>query len=206
MAWELVTSVEDGFGLEKDSIFVTVYLDDEETYNFWKNEIGIEENKIFLYGDEDNWWGPAGEEGPTGPCSELHFDFGMNMGCGGNFRKAISDADGCHPNHNCGRFVELWNLVFMQYYQNTTGERTLLNKPCVDTGMGLERAASVLQGTSNVYDTDLFSDFISEVGSMIEENYGVNEKIDYAYRVVVEHTRASAVSYTHLTLPTSDLV
>lgn len=204
LAWELVTSVEDGFGLKKDSIFVTVYLDDEETYNFWKNEIGIAENKIFRYGDEDNWWGPAGEEGPTGPCSELHFDFGMNMGCGGNFRKAISDADGCHPNHNCGRFVELWNLVFMQYYQNTTGKRTLLNKPCVDTGMGLERAASVLQGTSNVYDTDLFSDLISEVGSMIEEKYGINEKIDYAYRVVVEHTRASVFLISDGVIPSNE--
>jgi alanyl-tRNA synthetase len=164
-SWELVTRV---FQLEPARIYVTVHLDDDEAYQIWHDQIGVPAERIYRYGDQDNWWGPAGNEGPTGPCSELHYDGGADRGCGEMvppealtrlFREERSGADpgpvpGCHPNCDCDRFVELWNLVFMQFYQDAQHSRTLLPAPSVDTGMGLERAAAVLQGKSNVYEND----------------------------------------------------
>ena len=152
MAWELVTQ---RFGLSPDRLFATIYLDDEEAFRHWHEDIGIPEERIYRYGGKDNWWGPAGKEGPCGPCSEIHYDSGPEHGCGPLVKPdeltalQLNDANAplpsCHPNCDCERFVELWNLVFMQFYQDLEGNRTPLPAPSIDTGLGLERLAAVLQ-------------------------------------------------------------
>jgi len=203
--WELVTDL---FKLDPERIYVTIHLDDEEAYGIWRDQIGVPEERIYRYGDKDNWWGPAGNEGPTGPCSEVHYDGGAKKGCHGGrmmppgdltaqFRKELESGetqpiDGCHPNCDCERFVELWNLVFMQYFQDSSGARTPLPAPSVDTGMGLERAMVILQGKNNIYETDLFVPIIDRVGQLTGKTYGKDIDTDYAMRVVVEHARAAA--------------
>ena len=202
-AWELVTSL---FKLPPENIYVTIHLDDDEAFHIWKDEIGVPEERIYRYGDSDNWWGPAGTEGPTGPCSELHFDGGAGKGCGpmvppeqltGIFLRErdtgeAQEIPGCHPNCDCERFVELWNLVFMQFYQDPERNRTPLPAPSVDTGMGLERAAAVLQDKPNVYETDLFRPVIDRACELCGKTYGVDRETDYALRVIAEHARAAS--------------
>ena len=203
--WELVTEL---FKLDPERLYVTIHLDDEEAFAIWRDQVGVPVERIYRYGDKDNWWGPAGNEGPTGPCSEVHYDGGSEKGCHdglmmppealtAQFRKDLesgdsSPIDGCHPNCDCERFVELWNLVFMQFYQDTAGGRTPLPAPSVDTGMGLERAMVILQGKDNIYETDLFVPIIDRVGQLTGKTYGTDTDTDYAMRVVVEHARAAA--------------
>lgn len=202
-AWELVTVL---FDLSPDRLYVTIHLDDDEAYQLWRDNIGVPEERIYRYGDSDNWWGPAGTEGPTGPCTEIHYDGGEEKGCGtmvppdqltAIFRKErdtgeVQDIPGCHPNCDCERFVELWNLVFMQFYQDPERNRTPLPAPSVDTGMGLERAAAVLQDKPNVYETDLFRPIIDKACELSGKSYGKDRETDYALRVVAEHARASS--------------
>ena len=204
-AWELVTQV---FRLAPERMFVTIHLDDDEAFLIWRDQVGVPEDRIYRYGDSDNWWGPAGNEGATGPCSELHYDGGRAKGCGdlvdpevltgllledrgSGAKTGFPDVPGCHPNCDCERFVELWNLVFMQFYQDSEGNRTPLPAPSVDTGMGLERAAAVLQDKANVYETDLFSPIIDSVCGLAGKTYGDDPEADYAIRVVAEHARAA---------------
>ena len=180
--WEFVTQA---FGLSPDRLYVTIYQDDEEAYNHWANDIGVPVERIYRYGDKDNWWGPAGNEGPCGPCSEIHYDGGAEYGCG------LPEPQ-CHPNHDCERFVELWNLVFMQFYQDSSGNRTPLPAPSIDTGMGLERAAAILQSKRNIYETDLFLPIVERVCQLSGKSYGEDRHTDYALRVVAEHGRAAS--------------
>ena len=202
-AWELVTEV---FKLPPDRVFVTIHLDDDEAFLIWRDQIGVPEDRIYRYGDSDNWWGPAGTQGPTGPCSEIHYDGGRDKGCGELVEPdkltallreqrdsggAFPEVPGCHPNCDCARFVELWNLVFMQYYQDPERNRTPLPAPGVDTGMGLERAAAVLQGKASIYETDLFWPVIEKTCQISGKSYGVDTGTDYALRVVAEHARAA---------------
>ena len=202
-AWELVTQV---FQLDPERLFVTIHLDDDEAFEIWRDQIGVPVDRIYRYGDKDNWWGPAGIEGPTGPCSEIHYDGGVEKGCGPMVEVDVLTAQlreerdgapsrpvpGCHPNCDCERFVELWNLVFMQYYQNTERARTPLPAPSVDTGMGLERAAVILQEKNNIYETDLFAPVIDKVAELSGAVYGESHDTDFAMRVVVEHARAAS--------------
>ena len=204
-AWELVTQL---FGLSPDRLYVTIHLDDDEAFAIWRDQIGVPEERIYRYGDKDNWWGPAGTEGPTGPCSEIHYDGGVEKGCHDGRMVEIDvlttqlreerdgaaprEVDGCHPNCDCERFVELWNLVFMQYYQDPERNRTPLPAPSVDTGMGLERAAVILQGKDNIYETDLFTPIIARVSALTARDYGADADTDFAMRVVAEHARAAA--------------
>ncbi len=202
-AWELVTTL---FKLPPERLYVTIHLDDDEAYGLWRDNIGVPEERIYRYGDSDNWWGPAGTEGPTGPCTEIHYDGGREKGCGlmlppveltTIFLKErdtgeIQDIPGCHPNCDCERFVEMWNLVFMQYYQDPERNRTPLPAPSVDTGMGLERAAAVLQNKPNVYETDLFRPVIDKACELSGKSYGHDRDTDYALRVVAEHARAAS--------------
>ena len=204
-AWELVTQL---FGLAPERLYVTIHLDDDEAFGIWRDQIGVPVERIYRYGDKDNWWGPAGTEGPTGPCSEIHYDGGAEKGCH-NGRMVPVDrltaqlrrerdgadpgaVDGCHPNCDCERFVELWNLVFMQFYQDPQRQRTPLPAPSVDTGMGLERAAVILQGKRNIYETDLFAPIIARVAGLAGRGYGDDAETDFAMRVVAEHARAAA--------------
>ena len=219
-AWDLCTGL---FGLEAERLYVTVHLDDDEAYDIWHNDIGVPPERIYRYGNSDNWWGPAGLEGPTGPCSELHYDGGAEKGIGQHrdtdemmppdeltamLRREAeegipADPGGCHPNCDCERFVELWNLVFMQFYQDLDGVRTPLPAPSVDTGMGLERAAAVLQGKPNVYETDLFRPIIDSVCRLTGREYGVDAETDYALRVVAEHARAASVLISDGVVPSN---
>ncbi|MCZ6866035.1 MAG: alanine--tRNA ligase [Chloroflexi bacterium] len=190
--WEFVTSKLEGFGLPPDRIFATVHHTDDEAFDLWRDDIGLSPDRVYRYGDEENWWGPAGLEGPCGPCSEIHYDFGAEHGCGQPLRYPAGEGEGCHPNHDCERFVELWNLVFMQYYQDPEGKRTDLPAPSVDTGMGLERAATVMQGAHSIYDTDLFKPLVAKASELSGKAYGQDRDTDYALRVVAEHARAAA--------------
>ena len=179
-SWEFVTQ---HFKLSPERLYVTIYLDDEESFRHWNQDIGVPSERIYRYGDKDNWWGPAGNEGPCGPCSEIHYDGGVEYGCG---------SPECHPNHDCERFVELWNLVFMQFYQDQEGVRTPLPAPSIDTGMGLERAAAILQDKRNLYETDLFWPIVERVCQITGKTYGADRDTDYALRVVAEHSRSVA--------------
>jgi len=204
-AWELVTQL---FGLSPNRLYVTIHLDDDEAFDIWHDQIGVPVERIYRYGDKDNWWGPAGTEGPTGPCSEIHYDGGVEKGCHdgrmvevdvltGLLREERDGAPprevpGCHPNCDCERFVELWNLVFMQFYQDPERNRTPLPAPSVDTGMGLERAAVILQEKNNIYETDLFTSIIARVSALTGREYGADADTDFAMRVVAEHARAAS--------------
>ena len=202
-AWELVTQV---FHLPPDRLYITIHLDDDEAFRIWSEDVGVPAERIYRYGDKDNWWGPAGDEGATGPCSEIHYDGGREKGCGELVapeelaslqEKEREEGDagkipGCHPSCDCERFVELWNLVFMQYYQDPHRNRTPLPAPGVDTGMGLERAAAVLQGKASVYETDLFWPIVQKAYELTGKTYGQDSDTDYALRVVAEHARAAA--------------
>ena len=181
---------ETEFGLAKERFAITIHDTDDESFDLWR-DVGIAEDEIYRFGDEDNWWGPAGLEGPCGPCSELHFDFGEGRGCmrpdcGPNCAYPKNDAGDA-----CDRYVELWNLVFMQFYHHLDGTRDPLPAPSVDTGMGLERAAVVMQGVTTIYETDLFLPLLARVEGLSGREYGADAADDYAMRVVAEHARSS---------------
>ncbi len=175
-AWEFVTR---RLGLSPERLWITIFLDDDESFRIWR-ETGVPEQKILRFGEEHNFWGPAGDFGPCGPCSEIHYDFGEEVGCG----KAS-----CGPNCDCGRFSEVWNLVFTQYNQDKDGERTSLPKPNIDTGMGLERTAAVVQSKTSVYETDLFAPLMECISKLAEKKYKANDDMGNAMRIIVEHSR-----------------
>ncbi|MFC2000838.1 alanine--tRNA ligase, partial [Chloroflexota bacterium] len=176
-AWEFVTQ---WLELPIDRLWITVFLDDDEAVGWWQ-EIGVRPERILRLGEEDNFWGPAGESGPCGPCSEILYDFGEEYRCG------RSD---CGPTCDCGRFSEIWNLVFTQYDEDREGKRTPLPKPNIDTGMGLERVAAVMQGKATLYETDLFAPLIEVVSQITGKEHGQDKTVDQAMRIVVEHGRA----------------
>ncbi len=183
-AVELMT---EGYGIPLDKFSAAIHHTDEETRGLWEAK-GIPANKVYSYGDDENWWGPAGDEGPCGPCSELHYDYGAELGC---------LRDDCAPNCTnimadgivCDRYVELWNLVFMQYYHHLDGTRTPLPAPSVDTGMGFERLVRILQGVDTAYETDIFTPIIAAVERVSGKRYD-NPDDTYAIRVVAEHGRS----------------
>ncbi|MBI2831947.1 MAG: alanine--tRNA ligase [Chloroflexi bacterium] len=174
--WEFV---HERLKIPAEKLWITVYKDDDEAREIWR-KIGIPEERILRCGEKDNFWGPAGSSGPCGPCSEIHYDFGEDKGCG---------KESCGPSCGCGRFSEVWNLVFTQYNQDEKGNRTPLPKPNIDTGMGLERLAAVLQGKPNVYGTDLFMPLIQKVSDLAGKKYGADAETDRAIRIVAEHSR-----------------
>ncbi|MDD5039363.1 MAG: alanine--tRNA ligase, partial [Dehalococcoidales bacterium] len=176
-AWEFVTRQ---LSLPTQHLWITIFLDDDESFGIWRN-IGVPEDRIVRFGEKSNFWGPAGDYGPCGPCSEIHYDFGEGVGC----RQAS-----CAPGCSCGRFSEIWNLVFTQYNQDKEGHRTLLPKPNIDTGMGLERVAAIMQGKTSVYETGVFVALLDNISKYIGKKYGSDSEVDRAMRVVVEHGRA----------------
>jgi len=175
-AWELLTQV---YGIPAERLFPTVHPDDAESPGLWQKIAGIPDEGITRL--SDNWWGPPGDRGPCGPDSEIYYDFGPEYGCG-----RADCAPGCDF---CDRYLEIWNLVFMQYYQDADGVRTPLQHPNIDTGMGLERLTTVLQGKHSSYDTDLFRTIIDAVAEMTGTKYGENEEHDRALRVIADHGR-----------------
>jgi alanyl-tRNA synthetase len=177
-AWELCTEV---YGVPEESLRATVYKDDDEAYDLWKNRIGLPSDRIYRLGKADNFWS-MGETGPCGPCSELHYDLGVSP----------AGHKDCAPDCDCGRYNEIWNLVFMQFNRDGTGETTPLPSPSIDTGMGLERLTSILQGVTSNYDTDLFVPIIRESEKLIGVPYGGGEKSDTSLRILADHSRACA--------------
>ena len=202
--WEFITQ---HMGLDPDRLWITVYVDDDEAYALWHDVVGVPAQRIYRYGKGDNWWGPAGLEGPCGPCSELHYDFGVERGCGpvaspddvvaweaaAEAQGAAPPQPGCHPNcDRCERFVELWNLVFMQFFQDQAKTQTPLAAPNIDTGLGLERAAIILQDAPSIYETDLMQPIVASVCRLANVEYGTGEETDTAIRIVAEHSRGAA--------------
>jgi alanyl-tRNA synthetase len=191
-AWEFVI---ERLRITPERVWITVYTDDDEAFEIWNKKVGVPENRIMRFGAKDNFWGPAGSSGPCGPCSELHYDFGEIFGCG---------KPDCNPGCGCGRFVEIWNLVFTQFNQDENGSRTPLPRPNIDTGMGLERIAAVVQGKATVYDTDIFAPLIENIAGIAGKKYGENEDGDNEMRVIVEHSRAISFLVGDGVMPAND--
>jgi alanyl-tRNA synthetase len=178
-AWELLT---EGYKLHADKLWASIYKDDDEAYRIWEQEIGLPPERIVRLGEKDNFWA-MGDTGPCGPCSEILIDQGEGVGCG---------RAECGPGCDCDRYLEIWNLVFTQFDRDPTGKLTPLPKTNIDTGLGLERLAAVVQGLTSNYDTDLFRDIIGRIEEIAGKGYGDNEKQDVSFRVIADHARATA--------------
>ncbi|WP_177527713.1 alanine--tRNA ligase [Treponema sp.] len=152
---------------------------DDEAASRWE-EMGIPRERIYFMPREDNWWGPAGQTGPCGPDTEIFYDTGKPK-CGPD----------CKPGCHCGKFVEIWNNVFMQYNKDAEGHYTPLARKCVDTGMGAERTVAMLNGQATVYDTDVFVPIINKIEELSGKKYGTDEKIDRSFRVIADHVRTA---------------
>ncbi len=175
-AWEFVTEV---LRLDPERIWVTVHYSDDEARGIWLEESSVPDERIVSLGDEDNFWGPAGDEGACGPCSELYYDFGAGI-----------DPD-AKPGDDTDRYVEFWNLVFPQFHQARDGTRTNLPAPGIDTGMGLERITAIMQGVPSGYETDLLKPIREAVERIAGRRYGDDPEADRAIRVITEHTRSA---------------
>jgi len=176
-AWELVTEV---FRLPQARLYATVYEDDDAAFKLWREGVGLPADRVFRFGKKDNFWA-MGETGPCGPCSEIHYDLGEDVEAGVPRTLIEQGSD---------RFVELWNLVFMEFTQDETGRMTPLPAPSIDTGMGLERMAAVLQGRRSNYDTDLFRPLIEAVAEMSRREYPSGGEDDVSMRIIADHIRA----------------
>ncbi len=200
-AWELLTDPKEKIALPKERLWVSVYLDDDEAAGYWRG-LGVPADRIMRYGEEENYWF-SGDVGPCGPCSEIHYDFapdyGPTPGC------PECEKGTCHPAVDCGRFTELWNLVFTMYFQNEDGSRSDLPQKNIDTGAGLERWASVLQGKRNVYDTDLFRPIIAGIEKLAGRNYDdADAATRRAMRIAAEHTRAAVFLIADGVMPSNE--
>ncbi len=178
-AWELLTR---HYGLDPRRLWVTVYREDDAAWDIWRNQENIPEDRILRLDEKDNFWA-MGDTGPCGPCSELHYDFG---------RSPVADHGDCDLTCGCGRWVEVWNLVFMQYNRDADRALNPLPSPSIDTGMGLERIATVLQGKTSNYDTDLFRPLLEEISDIANTVYGADPYDDVSMRIIADHARAAA--------------
>ncbi len=190
-AWELVTEV---FKLPEERLYISVYEKDDEAFEIWNREIGVPEDRIYRLGEKDNFWA-MGETGPCGPCSEIYYDRGEEFSCGTNC--GIGRCE-------CDRFLEIWNLVFMQYERDEKGNLSPLPKPSVDTGMGLERIASVLQGKPSNYETDLLFPIVRWASETSGVPYGSDENSDFSLRVIADHLRAISFLIADGCLPSNE--
>ncbi|HHU49180.1 MAG TPA: alanine--tRNA ligase [Clostridiales bacterium] len=183
-SWEFLTS-EKWLNIPKERLYFSVFAGDEdaprdmESYNYWLSH-GVEKDHIFFLPKKNNWWGPAGATGPCGPDTEMFYDTGKE--------KCSPD---CSPACNCGKFVEIWNDVFMEYNKTADGKYEPLAQKNVDTGMGLDRTIAVLQGVDSVYDTDLYRDIMNKIRRIADKEYGQDEETTRAYRIVADHIRTS---------------
>lgn len=194
-AWEFLTKE---LKIDQDKLWVSVYQDDQEAYAIWKDKIGIPENKIVKLGDKDNFW-PAeaktkGPNGPCGPCSEIFYDFGADIGCGEKI---------CDPSCSCGRFVEIWNLVFTQFNRKDDGLLEPLPNKNIDTGMGLERLAAVMQGKQNNFQTELFQPIIKEIMREVS-TLGTVPCGDSPQSAIADHVRAVVFSIYDGIMPSNE--
>ena len=178
-AWDLLTN---GYGFPADKLWASVYLDDDEAYDLWHKNAGLPENRIVRFGEEDNFWA-MGDTGPCGPCSEILIDRGEEYGCG---------KPECTAGCECDRYLEIWNLVFMQFNREASGKMNPLPKPSIDTGLGLERIVSIVQDVPTNFETDLMLPVIQKAEDLAEKPYGASTADDVALKVIADHSRAAA--------------
>ncbi len=190
-AWELLTEI---YALPKDRLYVSVYKDDDEAFRIWQEEIGLPADRIVRLGDKDNFWS-MGDTGPCGPCSEILIDQGPSFGC---------NRPDCGPGCDCDRYLEIWNLVFTQFDRNKQGQLIPLPSPNIDTGMGLERLASVVQKVKSNYDTDLFLPIIRRIEDISGKRYGDDNQETIAFRVISDHARSSAFLIADGVMPSNE--
>lgn len=189
-AWEFLTV---NLEIEKEKLWVTVFLDDDEASDIWEHEIGLPIEKIVRLGKEDNFW--ELEVGPSGPCSEIFVDRGEKYGCG---------SPDCKPGCECDRFIEVWNLVFTQFDKDEAGEYHRLAHPNIDTGMGLERMATVLEGANNIFEIRAIADIIDKIKEIANYEYGTNAKKDESVRVITDHVRAMTFLVSDNVIPSNE--
>jgi alanyl-tRNA synthetase len=190
-AWDFLTRV---LAVDRERLYITVFREDDESEKLWADRIGIPTSRIYRLDECDNFWGPAGLTGACGPCSEIHYDLGEDIGCG---------RPDCTPACDCDRFVEVWNLVFPQFYQEEDGTRGPLERRGVDTGMGLERLAMVCQGVKSTYETDL----LKPICQFVVEEAGLDEPgaaRDVGVRVISDHARALCFAICEGVLPSNE--
>jgi alanyl-tRNA synthetase len=190
-AWEFVTR---HLKLPEERLWITIYLDDDEAFDNWR-QLGVSAERILRFDEDENFWGPVGDSGPCGPDSEIHYDMGEEFGCG---------KSECKPNCDCGRFSEIWNLVFTQYNQDPEGCRTLLATPNIDTGMGVERTVAAIQGKPSPYETSLFLPLVNHIGCLSGKEYGRDQNLDRAIRIVAEHSRGIAFLIADGVMPSNE--
>jgi alanyl-tRNA synthetase len=191
-AWELITK---DYAIPVDKLYITVFREDDEAAEIWAKDVGVPRDRIFRLDEHDNFWA-MGDTGPCGPCSEIHYDLGP----------AASDLG--HPDCKfpceCGRYTELWNLVFMQFNRDEQGNMTPLPRPSIDTGAGLERLAAALQGKLSNFDTDLFRPLIDEAAGLANVEYGANHDTDVSLRIIADHARAATFLISDGVLPSNE--
>jgi alanyl-tRNA synthetase len=198
-AWELLTSAtsKGGYGFDPEKLWVTIYLDDEESFDIWRNQVGVPENRIQRRGMADNYWS-MGVAGPCGPCSEIYFDRGKEFGKDGG---PIADEE---------RYLEVWNLVFMQYLRGEGGGKEdfpilgELPSKNIDTGMGVERMAAILQGVDNIYEIDTTKVILDKATSLVNKKYGANNIDDVRLRVIADHTRTATFLISDGVVPSNE--
>lgn len=176
-AWDFVTNY---LKLDKNRLWVTIYKDDDEAFDIWTKDVGVPPERVLRKGKKDNFWGPPGATGSCGPCSEIHYDLGEDLKCSDN-----CGIDTCE----CDRWVEIWNLVFTDTFQDEEGNHSPLEKKNVDTGMGLERITMVVQGKTSTFETDLLKPILDEVSKMSGVAYKKSEKADVSLRIITDHAR-----------------
>lgn len=176
-AWDFVTNY---LHLDPERLYITIYTDDDEAFDIWHNKVGIPAEKIFRKGKKDNFWGPVSDVGSCGPCSEIHYDLGEDMKCSDDCSVATCE---------CDRWVEIWNLVFTELFKDKEGNYLPLEKKNVDTGMGLERIAMVVQGKTSTFETDLLTPILNKVCEMTGKKYKQDNKTDISLRIITDHAR-----------------
>ncbi|MFO7766607.1 MAG: alanine--tRNA ligase [Pelovirga sp.] len=189
-AWDFLTN---DLNIDKNRLFVSVYTNDDEAADIWHHQEGVPRERIFRF-EEDNFWA-MGDTGPCGPCSEIFYDNGPEVGC---------DRPDCTVGCDCDRYMEIWNNVFMQFDRQADGRLVPLPKPAVDTGMGLERITTVMQGVQSNYDTDLLRNIIAFIEQLCNKTYGNNADDDVSMRVIADHSRAAAYLIADGVLPSNE--
>ena len=189
-AWEFFTKVLE---MPEEKLYVSIYQDDDEAYDIWTKEVGVDPSHMVRLGKEDNFWEHG--SGPCGPCSEIYFDRGDEKGCG---------KPDCHVGCDCDRFVEVWNLVFSQFENDGKGNYTPLAKKNIDTGMGLERLACVMQGVDNLFLVDTVQNIMKHISQVVGVNYGEGEKSDISLRVITDHIRSTTFMIADGVMPSNE--
>lgn len=176
-SWDFITNY---LKLDPNRLWITVYTTDDEAFGIWHNVVGVPAERILRKGKKDNFWGPPGASGPCGPCSEIHYDLGEDLACSDDCSIATCE---------CDRWVEIWNLVFMELFQDEEGNLSPLEKKNVDTGMGLERITMVVQGKTSTFETDLLTPILDKVSEMTKVPYKQDDKTDISLRIITDHAR-----------------